>query len=134
MANYCQNRLKVSGEPKQLKNLLGKLGKDLDFNKVVPMPKGYDKNEKWYAWCIDNWGCKWSPYDGSINIEDDGVEDGYAYLDFDTPWSPPTEFIKNASKKYPKLVFILRYEEEGCGFYGVAKAKNGELEDYTIEE
>jgi len=132
MANYCNNNINIISDgtkksQKELATLIKKLGKDFDFNKVVPMPKNYDKNEKWYDWSIKNWGCKWGAYDGSVSIEwesEDGIE-----ASFDTPWSPPTEFIKNASKKYPTLTFLLRYYEGGVGFMGTSKAKNGELED-----
>ncbi len=110
MANYCQNSLKVQGDAKELKKFMGLLVNkegDLNFNAVVPMPKeleGTDAPSKkenkalikkygvdnWYDWNVQNWGTKWSPYSGSGSVNyDEGDE--YAYLDFDTAWSPYEE-------------------------------------------
>lgn len=134
MANYCENDLTIRGPKKQLETFLNKLideEGDIQFNNIIPMPKKHTETGKWYEWCLKNWGCKWSPYKESQSIDRDGIEE-YAHLYFDTPWSPPLQFLKNASKKYKKLVFILKYEEEGNGFAGISRACNGELIDNCI--
>jgi hypothetical protein len=132
MANFCENNLRVSGDVKELKDFVKKVGKKFDFNKVVPMPKKYEKGEKWWGWRISHWGCKWTPYTESINVELDNLSDGSIFASFDTPWSPPVEFIKTASKKYKNLSFLLRYEEPGMGFTGIALAKKGKVKDYCL--
>jgi hypothetical protein len=140
MANYCSNFLKVQGEEDELTEFMKKFvvedekGRDsFEFNNIVVRPKEFDEGEKWYHWNIENWGTKWSPYNESCNVDYYEEGEGNAEFSFDTAWSPCTNFIENASKIYKGLTFILRYEESGCGFMGVAKAHNGVLEDKCIE-
>lgn len=134
MANYCSNELKIMGDEKELKDFMSKF-KDkeehIEFNNIVHRPEEFDVGEKWYEWNIANWGTKWSPYEDSVcfNCEEDELVEVY----FDTAWSPCTEFIKNASALYPNLLFILKYEEGGCCFMGVAKAQGGNLEDKYLQ-
>lgn len=131
MANWCSNELKILGDRKQIKKLASKLGNNLDFDKVLSIPKNYKKDDRWYDWCIKNWGTKWSPSPESISID---CDDDYEYFNasFDTAWSPPIEFFENVSKIYPELVFILRYVEEGVGFTGVTKITKGKALDYNF--
>lgn len=80
----------------------------------------------WYNWQVANWGVKWDVSEPRIVIEEDEL---LAYA-FDTPWGPPIEFFSNILDKYPKLTFVLEYEEPGMGFRGVATGTGGgEMED-----
>jgi len=70
--------------------------------------------------CMDQqktWGTKWDAYDMSgITTKIDDVEKT-VYYDFDTAWSPPTNWLHRASEKYPSLEFSLDYIE-GNNFRG----------------
>lgn len=58
----------------------------------------------WYNWCCDNWGVKWnakSTYlDSDINV-----------VYFETPWGPPTEWLKALADL--GVDFTLDWDEEG---------------------
>ena len=84
----------------------------------------------WYRWRIDNWGTKWDVGEVYVN---DHCESGYLELQFDTAWSPPTGVLKAMGLKYPELTFTLKYEETGCSFMGVAKAKGDDFSDQCID-
>ena len=80
--------------------------------------KKYGTNN-WYDWAVKNWGTKWNAYD--IGEWDGG------FISFHTAWSPPTEFIINASKKFPDVSFLNKFADEGGGFVGYTEIKNGKL-------
>lgn len=133
MANWCSNTLTIySEDTKQLakfKRIASKKNKDnedtdLSLANFFTEP---DKND-WYNWRMSNWGTKW---DVKATLEDYD-EDRLEYY-FDSAWSPPTLWLERVSEEYPALEFRLKYEEEGNGFLGVAKARAGALDDQTIE-
>lgn len=82
----------------------------------------------WYDWCVNNWGTKWNANDAQCNDDGDCV-----WYRFETAWAPPIQWLEKASKKFPKLNFKLKYEEEGMGFMGCAKAEGGMVEDKCID-
>lgn len=106
------------------------------FNGAVPMPDyiftgnlGQDEREKygknnWYDWGIENWGTKWDAYETSYDKHDS--IGGYTVFKFQTAWSPPEEYLKNASKNYPLLEFDLGYVLEGYEGCGRFMFKGGE--------
>jgi hypothetical protein len=53
------------------------------------------------------WGVKSEALDSKIIAQDD---DSITYQFF-TEWDPPKQFIKQVSKLYPDLIFILSYKE-----------------------
>ncbi|MBS3172691.1 hypothetical protein J4438_03910 [Candidatus Woesearchaeota archaeon] len=149
--NWCTNTLKVKGEEKILQKFKKKAQNKknkLSLTKFLPLPKGLegtqsppDKKKKiqnlalklkygtdnWYDWAIKNWGIKWD-----IKCEFmDNNEDELIY-EFDSPWGPPLEGFRQISKKYPKLVFFLDYDEPGMAFKGISKMQKGKLEDHCI--
>ena len=133
MPNWCSNTLTIySEDTKQIakfKRIASKKNKDnentdLSLANFYPEP---DKND-WYNWRINNWGTKW---DVEATLED-ADEDRLEYY-FSSAWSPPTLWLETVSSQYPALEFRLKYEEEGNGFLGVAKAKAGNLDDQSIE-
>lgn len=38
-------------------------------------------------------------------------DDGTLLIEFDSPWSPPVEFLRHVQRMYPKLDFELLYME-----------------------
>ena len=73
-------------------------------------------DDRWYHWCITNWGTKWDlseltmTYDDSEELE----------LEFNTAWSPPEGVIAELKDRYPDLSFTCFYDEPGmeaAGYY-----------------
>jgi hypothetical protein len=77
----------------------------------------------WYHWNCKNYGSKWSDFDGCLNEYSGGL----LKVVFMSAWSPIVEGIRNVSKQFPTLDFILTYEEGGMAFLGGAGIKNGEI-------
>jgi hypothetical protein len=98
---------------------------ELDFSASV-WDSEYAKNHKYstdgYSWCCEHWGTKWNACE--VDTYDDGVMLHYS---FDTAWSPPHDWLLEASKKYPNLTFTLTATEESDAFlYGV-EVSNGKI-------
>lgn len=121
MPNHCNNQLTLASGEDLLSVLnpylieatsCGYTEYDLDFQKIIPMDEELCKGEGWYDWCIQNWGTKWSGYDGRFNDEQTAFS-------FDTAWSPPLPIIKKLAE-ITGQTFILGYIEQGnffCGKY-----------------
>jgi hypothetical protein len=77
----------------------------------------------WYDWNCANYGSKWSDYEGVINTYEAGLLD----VVFMSAWSPITQGIIHVSREFPKLNFLLTYEEGGMAFLGGMAIKAGEL-------
>lgn len=148
MPNWCENRLTVAGDKKQVDKFVEQ-GKtedhllqmsqfipylkkfaDLDkkankFNEGKPlneqMKDGF--NQGGYEWRIANWGTKWDLVEGELVRE----ENTKAIYHFDTAWSSPFKFVKTVSKQFPELTFEIHYEEMGMMVIGTNQYKNGEL-------
>ena len=73
-------------------------------------------DDRWYMWCVNNWGTKWDA--GDVDIEYNDAE--ILELEFDTAWSPPEGIMEKLREKYPELSFQCFYDEPGCesaGYY-----------------
>lgn len=129
MPNWCYNRLTIEGEQKELEKFKKKArakDTDLSLNKFVPIPK--DKENDWYDWHINNWGTKW---DVDAELVDEWEE--CLCYEFSSAWSPPVVWLETVSRKYPALEFKMKYEEEGMGYMGLAKAHAGNVNDQSID-
>ena len=72
-------------------------------------------DDRWYHWCIDNWGTKWEP----DILDVDGDQDSEMLeITFNTAWSPPQGVVEKMREKYPKLTFQCFYDEPGCEIAG----------------
>ena len=73
-------------------------------------------DDRWYYWCIDNWGTKWDVSELSIDYDDVEVLE----LTFSTAWSPPEGVMEELKNRYPDLGFSCFYDEPGmeiAGYY-----------------
>ena len=148
MANWCENTLKVIGEEKELKKFVKKIKRKSFLSSFNPTPKELvntrapslkeDINliikygaDNWYDWNLKNWGTKWDFEIDPIESIEEGDSEIITY--FDSAWSPPIEGFKDISIKYPKITFFLSYEEPGMGFKGLAKIKNGIVDDACFD-
>jgi hypothetical protein len=81
----------------------------------------------WYSWSNANWGTKWNAYDTNES-GDDGVY-------FDTAWSNPYPVMEALSRKYPDVVFHVRFADEDFGHnVGEYSLKNGDMIYENIPE
>ena len=73
-------------------------------------------DDRWYYWCIDNWGTKWDVSELDIEYADDEILE----LTFSTAWSPPQGIMEELKNRYPDLGFTCFYDEPGmevAGYY-----------------
>ena len=153
MPNWCTNTLEVKGNKKDVlafKKLVKAKGTALSLAKICPEPdytkvkvkptypkirEKYGKKQEfvepsqaWWDWCIQNWGTKWD-----VEAQITEISESCLVYDFDSAWSPPTDWLKKAMEKFPELCFTLKYHEAGVGFQGIAEGYKGKFEDATIQ-
>lgn len=137
MPNWCSNELTVYGEKEELQKFLNKVQindinseEALSFAVAAPIPEEF-RDKGWYEWCIENWGTKWDAQE--VRAEEIDPEQEYLKWFFETAWSPPVAWLTKIATMFPTLSIRLKYEEEGAGFMGVAKAENGKVKDNYID-
>ena len=110
--------------------------REKDKKLTIELKKKFGHGD-WYSWREENWGTKWNtdPMCSSciterIIIPDDSISK-IKYKDifkliyvFRTAWSPPEPVIKEAAKKFPKLLFKLRCEELTADIEGYLICQN----------
>ena len=71
-------------------------------------------DDRWYHWCIDNWGTKWEADVTGFEVQDyDTLE-----IEFQTAWSPPEGVVRKLREKFPELSFQCFYDEPGAEIAG----------------
>ena len=126
MPNWCENKLIVRGEKKDMSRFIKTMDVENLLNSFVPLPKEEDTN--WYQWHTDNWGTKWD-----VEIHDKMIEDDYVELSFNSAWGPPIAWLVLVAEEYPKLKFSMKFDEPGMCFMGCAKGSHGIITTETIE-
>ena len=84
------------------------------FYETYDFPDGKN-DDRWYYWCIDNWGTKWECSELDIEYDEEMLE-----LTFSAAWSPPEGVMNKLKEKYPDLSFTCFYDEPGmeiAGYY-----------------
>ncbi len=141
MPNWCSNKLTIKGNEEDLiefKIHAKNIYTDLSLNNFIPMPKELENTQSpgpwpnWYDWRLLNWGIKW---DVEAHLIDESKN--MLIYEFESPWGPPTIWLKKVAFIFPELSFELYYKEPGMCFQGTMSAK-GELsidqeEDYYEE-
>lgn len=125
MPNWCNNVLTVLNDKvnlnKKLKPFLDESG-GIDFQKIKPCPESYYNDDRWYGWCVSNWGTKWSA--GDCSFSNDGRS-----VSFNTAWSPPLQIVDELSKIL-ECDLRLVYSEPGMDIHGEYKSfVDGNTED-----
>lgn len=137
MANYIQNKLKVTGSDRAINEFFDSIksvgktqeeARTIDFEKIVPPPYLVN-NDRSIRWHYDNWGTKWNSYDNYDK------RDSYDTIYFKTAWSNVLNLIKILSDRFPNLELEYSFFDEDFGAnVGFYKLKNGEeLEVNTPE-
>lgn len=83
---------------------------DIYFGKVKPEENPEDSQYEWYVWNNDQWGCKWDASETDAQYFEKTDVD--YHITFQTPWSPPEQFLSTIANLYPNLEFSLNWEEE----------------------
>lgn len=144
MPNWCHNTLTVEGSERELKRFSERVsqpqhedyadGSPLYFSSLVPEPVNEESDngliDDWYWWRVEHWGSKWEPNFGEPFLalgapgadpskENKGLSsrEELSYK-FDTAWSPPSPWVRQASRLFPSLRFTLSYGEPGNDFAG----------------
>jgi hypothetical protein len=100
------------------KEILNKDGEVVGSAFANPKDDGDEFINGW-EWVHENWGTKWGDCDTTFSNHGDSLEFFYQ-----TAWSP-ANFTK-ISEMFPRLTFIIRYEEGGMCFVGAEAYRNGE--------
>ena len=71
-------------------------------------------DDRWYHWCIDNWGTKWD-----VNLVGAEVDECYAEFEFQTAWAPASGIFDKIKEDYPDVAISWFYDEPGmeCAGY-----------------
>lgn len=112
MANICQNYIEIEasaeeGAMEELKDLFNLVGKEFDFNKVIPC--GESRVE-----AISAWGCSSIAFDPDFHEQS---KDCFEWS-FWTKWTPPYKVYEKICELFPKLFISWEFEENGCGLNG----------------
>ena len=130
MPNHCTNEVTITFKNLSQKEAFRKWvdnGDDnpLDFERILPYPKGKQVVEKW----VVNEDMKDDPK--LINrmkreketIGNDEYEEDFIDLKFETAWGPPTGILKKIHEKFPDFSYIRWfYRDEAdmfCGYLDV---------------
>ena len=70
-------------------------------------------DDRWYHWCIDNWGTKWD-----VNVVGSEVDEGYAEFEFQTAWAPASGIFDKIKEDYPDVAISWFYDEPGMEIAG----------------
>ncbi len=114
MPNHITNRIKLIGEPAEVKRVMEAVKNDevglgsIDFEKIIPMPADVDDS---YNWCISNWGTKWNSY-GYESIENPDDSDNISFL---TAWSAPHPVLEKLTTMFPTITFEHEWADEDIG-------------------
>ena len=70
-------------------------------------------DDRWYHWCIDNWGTKWD-----VNLVGAEVDESYAEFQFQTAWAPASGIFDKIKEDYPDVAISWFYDEPGMEIAG----------------
>ena len=88
---------------------------------IMEFPKSKKGDDRWYQFCIANWGTKWEAYDFStIDIEEDSAE-----FTFNTAWGPADGIFDKIREDYPDVGISWFYDEPGCEIAGYLPNSGG---------
>ena len=151
MPNHCAGKLTVTGEQEAIEAFREKAAGEyaLDLNSFVPMPEeirnttspNQDDEQRvkliakygsgdWYDWADRHWGTKWGVYpSGETMVVESPGRLEYTFL---TAWGPFSQnVLMIMSNMFPALEFMYEYAEQGMDFWGIVKAKYGQVTDDT---
>jgi hypothetical protein len=137
MPNWCYNTIEIEGPKRAIdtfeKHLETTQGKEW-FSYFLQIPEEL-KEDGWYGWNLDNYGCKWNCDAMDWNRTSD---ESIAFA-FDSPWGPPIALYENIENielenewgtiDYYRVT--AKYLEEGMQFMGQFVDGNDEQYEYS---
>jgi hypothetical protein len=117
MPNWCENRVSISAEADQIKEIKELFSQDNPFGKILPqpseedLPQGNDFLPGWYSWRVNNWGTKWDIEAADVSFTED--EDEYLQMFFMTAWAPPNGICEKLREMYEDASITWFYDEPG---------------------
>ena len=72
-------------------------------------------DDRWYHWCISNWGTKWD----ACNVDIEYADESQIEITFDTAWSPPEPICARLREMFGDLISVSWfYDEPGMEIAG----------------
>jgi len=118
MANYCDAKVRISGDPENIKKLFDKIGEENSFhseNYGILFESVED---------VEDWGSKWQNFSEVEYYNGDDV----MFINGESAWGPADGLWKKISKDFNVSV-TCEYSEPGMGFAGITTWTDGEETD-----
>jgi hypothetical protein len=118
MANYCDTKVRISGDPENLKKLFDKIGEENSFhseNYEILFESTDD---------VEDWGSKWQNFSEIDYYNGDDM----MFITGESAWGPADGLWKKISKDFNVCV-TCEYSEPGMGFAGITTWVDGEETD-----
>jgi hypothetical protein len=117
MPNWCENRVSITAEADQIKEIKELFSQDNPFSKILPqpseeeLPQDNDFTPGWYSWRVNHWGTKWDIEAADVSFVED--EDEYLQMMFMTAWAPPCGICEKLREMYEDASITWFYDEPG---------------------
>ena len=112
MPNWCMNTITVSGTKEKMDALVAAAQEDKLLEFLNPIGE-WDYGKAW-----EEWGTKWEVREATVDGPEEIEGDYFAYLSFDTAWSPPIAAYRNAQEIHD-IKISASYYEPGMCFVGL---------------
>ena len=123
MPSSCENILLVAGSRGETTRFLKEnktFAQELSFGAILPLP-GHLRNAARLAWSSLNWGVR---RDVDIRCSSEVRPGGLVY-EFCTETTAPLPWLRAVAKKYPHLLFALKFQVSSAFFTCLVICKNG---------
>ena len=129
MPNWCNNTLTLTHEdPNMIQRAITAFSEGRLCGEFHPIDPQLLEDERWYDWCVTNWGTKWDVGgEDGISVQE-GIDGTSVQFIFDSAWSPPIELYKHLEENHG-FVVNASYYEPAMGFAG--EVLDSELFDYV---
>ena len=112
MPNWCMNTITVSVTKEMMDALVAAAQEDKLLQFLNPIGEG-DYGKAW-----EEWGTKWEVREATVDGTEEIEGDYFAYLSFETAWSPPIAAYRNAQEIHD-IKISASYYEPGMCFVGL---------------
>jgi hypothetical protein len=129
MPNWCNNSITIKGPVEKIRALWAAANSKEDsglLEAMKPMPNEMLEDERWYGWCVNNWGTKWDISNEGLEFNDTGDGTGWITGWADSAWAPPTNAFQTWADANEDCELELKYFEPGIGFVGVWDSEGGD--------
>ena len=117
MPNWCENRVSISADANQIKEIKELFSQDNPFNTLIPQPPEEELPQfdnvtpGGYSWRVNHWGTKWDISAQDVSFDQD--DEDYLQIEFDTAWAPADGICNKLREKYENVDIIWFYDEPG---------------------